>query len=341
MKLAAAIKDVVEGRNLPRETMRDVMREIMTGAATPAQIAGFLVALRLKGETVDEIAAAAGVMRELAAPVPVEAGWRETLVDTCGTGGDASGLFNVSTATAFVVAAAGGRVAKHGNRSVSGKTGSADVLEAAGVKLDLSPAAVSRCISEVGVGFMFAPAFHAAMKHAIGPRRELGVRTVFNLLGPLTNPAGARNQVLGVFDAKWLQPLAEVLGTLGSRHVLVVHSEDGLDEISIAAPTRYAELKDGHVRTGVIDPGEIGVHSAPLSELRADGVESSLGMIRQALGGTTGPAFEIVAVNAAAALYVAGIAPDLGSALIRARHAMASGLPLEKLSALARLSQSL
>ncbi|HUS24697.1 MAG TPA: anthranilate phosphoribosyltransferase, partial [Candidatus Binatia bacterium] len=233
MSVQAALQQLLEGRDLSRDAMREAMRGLMTGAATPAQIGGFLVALRMKGETVDELAAAAEVMRELATRVPVAESLRPTLVDTCGTGGDAGGLFNVSTAAAFVVAAAGGHVAKHGNRAVSGKSGSADVLEAAGVKLELSPAAVARCIAEVGVGFMFAPSFHGAMKHAIGPRRELGVRTVFNLLGPLTNPAGAPNQVLGVFDARWLEPLAHVLHALGSRHVLVVHSDDGLDEISI------------------------------------------------------------------------------------------------------------
>lgn len=341
MTLALAIKDLIDGRNLSGEAMRDSMREIMTGAATPAQIAGFLVALRLKGETVVEITAAAEVMRELAAPVPVDASLRDSLVDTCGTGGDASGLFNVSTACAFVVAAAGGRVAKHGNRSVSGKTGSADVLEAAGVKLELSPEAVLRCIREVGVGFMFAPAFHSAMKHAIGPRRELGVRTVFNLLGPLTNPAGARNQVLGVFSAAWVEPLAEVLRALGSRNVMVVHSEDGLDEISIAAPTRFAELRDGKIRTGVLQPAALGLQADTLDGLQAANAADSLALIRQALGGTSGPALEIVAVNAGAAIYVAGLAPDLRAAVDVARRCMESGQALQKLSDLAELTQRL
>ena len=341
MTLALAIKDLMDGRDLSADAMRGSMREIMTGAATSAQIAGFLVALRLKGETVVEITAAAEVMRELATPVPVAATDRATLVDTCGTGGDAGGLFNVSTACAFVVAAAGGRVAKHGNRAVSGKTGSADVLEAAGVKLEMSPDAVLRCIREVGVGFMFAPAFHAAMKHAIGPRRELGVRTVFNLLGPLTNPAGARNQVLGVFAAAWVEPLARVLQALGSRNVMVVHSEDGLDEISIAAPTRYAELRDGQIRTGVLQPAALGIRVSTLDGLQAANATDSLALIRKALGGTAGPAMEIVAANAGAAIYVAGLAPDLPSAVALARGCMESGKALQKLSDLAALTQRL
>ncbi|MGD8526889.1 MAG: anthranilate phosphoribosyltransferase, partial [Thioalkalispiraceae bacterium] len=246
MDMQAAIKAVTEGKNLSVDEMTSVMRTIMTGEATPAQIGGFLIGLRMKGETVDEIAAAASVMRELATHVDVKA---EHMVDTCGTGGDGASTFNISTTSAFVVAAAGGSVAKHGNRSVSSKSGSADVLEAAGVNLQLTPEQVAQCIEQVGVGFMFAPAHHSAMKHAIGPRKEMGVRTIFNVLGPLTNPAGAPNQVLGVYSEQWLEPLAKVLGKLGSQHVLVVHAEDGMDEISIGSPTRVAELKDGKVTT--------------------------------------------------------------------------------------------
>ncbi|HEU5338054.1 MAG TPA: anthranilate phosphoribosyltransferase, partial [Sulfuricaulis sp.] len=234
MDMPSAIRSVIERRNLSGDDMRAVMRLIMTGQATPAQIGGFLIGLRMKGETVEEIAAAAGVMRELATPVNVSG---PHLVDTCGTGGDGASTFNISTASAFVVAAAGGKVAKHGNRSVSSKSGSADVLEAAGVNLELTPEQVARCVNEVGVGFMFAPKHHGAMKHAIGPRREMGVRTIFNLLGPLTNPAKAPHQVLGVFSKEWVEPLAEVLQRLGSEHVLVVHAEDGMDEISIGALT--------------------------------------------------------------------------------------------------------
>ena len=244
MDMQAAIRSVTERQDLSSEDMIDVMRLIMTGQATPAQIGGFLIGLRMKGETVDEIAAAASVMRELATPVPVPGNY---VVDTCGTGGDGASTFNISTASAIVTAAAGAQVAKHGNRSVSSSCGSADVLEAAGVNLDLDADQVARCVEKIGVGFLFAPRHHSAMKHAIGPRKEMGVRTLFNLLGPLTNPAGAPNQVLGVFSADWLEPLAEVLGKLGSNHVLVVHADDGLDEISIGAPTQVAELIEGQV----------------------------------------------------------------------------------------------
>ena len=242
MEMQAAIRRLTEHHDLSSDEMTDVMRLIMTGQATPAQIGGFLIGLRMKGETVDEIAAAASVMRELATPVPV---CGDHLVDTCGTGGDGASTFNISTASALVTAAAGARVAKHGNRSVSSSCGSADVLEAAGVNLDLDADQVARCVEKIGVGFLFAPKHHSAMKHAIGPRKEMGVRTLFNLLGPLTNPAAAPNQVLGVFSAEWLEPLAQVLGKLGSKHVLVVHADDGLDEISIGASTRVAELKAG------------------------------------------------------------------------------------------------
>jgi anthranilate phosphoribosyltransferase len=246
MDMQAAIAAVIEHQDLDASDMQAVMRLIMTGQATAAQIGGFLVGLRMKGETVDEIAAAAGVMRELATRVDIAG---PHLVDTCGTGGDGASTFNISTASALVTAAAGGRVAKHGNRSVSSSSGSADVLEAAGVRLDLGPEQVTACIEQLGVGFLFAPRHHSAMKHAIGPRKEMGVRTLFNLLGPLTNPAGAPNQVLGVFSMDWVEPLAQVLKQLGSEHVLVVHAEDGLDEISIAAPTRVAELKEGEIST--------------------------------------------------------------------------------------------
>ncbi|MGB5398492.1 MAG: anthranilate phosphoribosyltransferase, partial [Gammaproteobacteria bacterium] len=246
MDMQTAIRAVTERKSLSADDMKAVMRLIMTGEATPAQVGGFLVGLRMKGETVDEVAAAAAVMRELATHVDVDT---RNLVDTCGTGGDASGSFNISTASAFVVAAAGGRVAKHGNRSISSNSGSADVLEAAGVNLELSPEQVADCVNDIGVGFMFAPMHHSAMKHAIGPRREMAVRTIFNVLGPLTNPAGAPNQVLGVFSNDWVKPLAEVLKQLGSEHVLVVHAEDGLDEISIAGVTHIAELVDGEIKT--------------------------------------------------------------------------------------------
>jgi anthranilate phosphoribosyltransferase len=314
------------------------MRLIMTGEATPAQIGGFLVGLRMKGETVTEITAAARVMRSLAAPVDI--GGLACPVDIVGTGGDAAGTFNVSTASSFVAAAAGCHVAKHGNRSVSSKSGSADVLEAAGVRLGLKPDEVARCVRETGVGFMFAPAHHAAMKHAIGPRREMGVRTVFNLLGPLTNPAGVPNLLLGVFSPQWLEPLAQVQQRLGARHVLVVHSRDGLDEISIAAETDVAELRDGAVRCYPIRPEDYGLTRAPLDSIRVNDPQASLALIRAVLGNQPGPALDIVLFNAGAAIYAAGAAGSLADGVARARAAIASGAALARLESLAALSQS-
>lgn len=336
-----ALARVTERESLSRPEMVAAVRCIMTGGATPAQIAGFLIALRMKGESVDELAGAVEVMRELATPVPVHADFRAHLIDTCGTGGDRSGLFNVSTATAFVVAAAGGRVAKHGNRSVSGTSGSADVLEAAGVCLNLSPEAVARCVHRVGVGFMFAPAFHGAMKYAIGPRREMGVRTIFNMLGPLTNPAGAKRQIVGVFHRDWLRPVAQVLKDLGSEHVMVVHSEDGLDEISIGARTHFAELRDGQIRTGALIPTALDMEMGDISALKVESALQSLALVRAALNDVAGPARDIVTLNAAAALYVAGLAVDIRTGVKMARDAIASGVAATKLDELARLSQEL
>ncbi len=338
MDMPSAIRTVIERRHLSGAEMREVMRLIMTGQATPAQIGGFLVGLRMKGETVEEIAAAAAVMRELATPVPVSG---PHLVDTCGTGGDGAGTFNISTAAALVVAAAGGKVAKHGNRSVSSKSGSADVLEAAGVNLDLAPDQVARCVNEVGVGFMFAPKHHGAMKHAIGPRREMGVRTIFNLLGPLTNPAKAPNQVLGVFSDQWIEPLAEVLQRLGSEHVLVVHAEDGMDEISIGAPTHVAELREGRVRVFTIQPEQFGIPRSDVSRLAVASPAESLSIIEAVLNNQAGPARDIVALNAGAAIYVAGLAPDLGAGVKTALEAIASGAAGKKLRALVSLSRQL
>lgn len=336
MELKQAINQVIGRHDLSQEAMAAVMRTIMTGGATQAQIGGFLIGLRMKGETVTEIAAAAAVMRELAARVEVGG---EHLVDTCGTGGDASGLFNVSTAAAFVAAAAGARVAKHGNRSISSKSGSADVLEAAGVRLDITPAQVAECIDKVGVGFMFAPAHHGAMKHAIGPRREMGVRTLFNVLGPLTNPAGAPHQVLGVFSPDLLEPLAQVLQRLGSRHVLVVHSRDGLDEISIAAPTDVAELKDGQIRRFAIQPEEFGVGRGSIEAIKAADAGDSLRLIRSVLEDHPGPARDIVVLNAGAAIYAAGIAGTLAEGIKQAEIAIASGAARNKLDQLVVLTQ--
>lgn len=338
MDMQAAIRAVTEGRDLSSEEMSDVMRLIMTGEATPAQIGGFLVGLRMKGESVEEIAAAAGVMRDLAATVRVKG---EHLVDTCGTGGDASGTFNISTASAFVVAAAGGRVAKHGNRSISSKSGSADVLEEAGVNLDLSPEQVARCIDKVGVGFMFAPKHHGAMKHAIGPRREMGVRTIFNVLGPLTNPAGAPSQVMGVFSDDLVEPLAKVLQALGSRHVLVVHAEDGMDEISIGAATHVAELKDGEIRDYFVTPEQFGFTRTDVSALVVSDAEESLKVIRSVLANEPGPARDIVVMNAGAAIYAADLADSLAQGIEKAQGVIADGSAQRKLDALVELSSSL
>ena len=330
----SALADLLAGRDLDREAAGAVIRQLMTGAATEAQIGAFLVALRMKGETTEEIVGAVLAMRELATRVVVDL---PHLVDTCGTGGSATKVFNVSTAAAFVTAAAGAHVAKHGNRAMTSRSGSADLLEAAGVALDLTPEQVARCIREVGVGFLFAQHHHSAMKHVAGPRRELGVRTLFNVLGPLTNPAGAPAQVIGVFDPAWQQRLAEVLRELGSHHVLVVHGEDGLDELSLAAPTRVVELKDGAIAAYVVAPEDFGLARAPLDALRADSPEHSLELVRGALAGE-GPATDIVALNAGASIYAAGVATSLAAGVTMAQDAIAAGLARERLAELARVS---
>lgn len=337
MDMQAAIKAVLANENLNADEMTEVMRIIMTGEATPAQIGGFLVGLRMKGETVDEIASAAKVMRELATGVEVSG---DHVVDIVGTGGDGSNTFNISTACTFVVAAAGGTVAKHGNRSVSSKSGSADLLEAAGVKLDLNAEQVAKCINEVGVGFMFAPMHHSAMKHAIGPRKEMAVRTIFNVLGPLTNPAGAPNQLLGVFADELVEPLAEVLNKLGSNHVMVVHSEDGMDEISIGAATKVAELKDGKVTSYSITPEQFGLTNTNISELAVNSAEESLAVINKVLNNESGPAKDIVKFNSGAAIYVAGLADSLEAGIEKAEKVIASGAAKAKLDDLVKLSNN-
>jgi len=335
--MQTAIRKVTEKQDLSDDEMTAVMRLIMTGQATAAQIGGFLVGLRMKGETVDEIAAAARVMRELATPVPVSGAH---LVDTCGTGGDGASTFNISTASALVTAAAGAKVAKHGNRSVSSSCGSADVLEAAGVNLDLSPEQVAQCVDKIGVGFLFAPKHHSAMKYAIGPRKEMGVRTLFNLLGPLTNPAGAPNQVLGVFSADWVEPLARVLGKLGSHHVLVVHAEDGLDEISIGSPTQVAELKGGEVHCYQISPDQFGIAIGKVEDLAVSDAAESLALISQVLDDVPGPARDIVVLNAGAAIYVAGVSDSLQAGIAAAKQAIASGAAKKTFRDLIELSKS-
>ena len=337
MNIQTAIKMVIANQNLSTTDMTAVMQQIMTGECTPAQIGGFLVGLRMKGENIDEISAAATVMRELSTRVKVDA---KHLVDTCGTGGDASGSFNISTASAIVAAAAGARVAKHGNRSVSSKSGSADVLEAAGVNLDITPEQVGACIEQVGVGFMFAQKHHSAMRHAIGPRKEMAVRTIFNVLGPLTNPAGAPNQVIGVFDGDLVEPLANVLKNLGSRHVMVVHGDDGMDEISISAKTRVAELKDGEVTHYTLSPTDFGMEMADLADLKVDSVEQSLAMIQSVLGNTPGPALDIVALNAGAAIYVSGLAESMTIGVQMAQSAIADGRASEVLDNLIEKSNA-
>ena len=335
MDIQAALKKVIARENLSEQEMSAVMTQIMTGGATPAQIGGFLIGLCMKGETVDEITGAARVMRSLATPVKINA---ERLVDTCGTGGDGSRTFNISTTVAFVVAAAGGKVAKHGNRSVSSVSGSADVLEQAGVFLGLAPEQVARCVESIGVGFMFAPAHHSAMKHAVGPRKEMAVRTIFNLLGPLTNPAGAKRQVMGVYGKQWVRPIAEVLQRLGCDHVMVVHAADGMDEISINAETYVAEATPTALKEYTITPEQFGLERAPLSTLAVASVDDSLKMVKAVLGKQAGPAADIVALNAGAAIYVAGIADSLKEGVALAQDAIGSGLALAKLNELAQLS---
>lgn len=336
MKIQSALNHLLDRQDLPHEAMHDIMRGIMTGLITPAQIGGFLIALRAKGETVSEVVAAAEVMRELSVKVSTQCDY---LVDTCGTGGDGASTFNISTAAAFVVAAAGGRVAKHGGRSVSSKTGSADVLEAAGVRIDLTPEQVSECITEVGLGFLFAQRHHEAMQYAATVRRELGVRTIFNLLGPLTNPAGAQNQIVGVFGEEWVIPLAEALRALGSRHVLVVHAEDGLDEISIGAPTRVAELRGGVIDVYTLTPEDFGMIREPLSWLAVNSAEESLNLIRTVFSGKSGPARDVVLLNAGAALYAAGLSHDIQSGVVLAAVAVDSGAAGRKLNELVEFTR--
>jgi len=338
MNIQQAIQAISDRRDLTGDEMTEVMTQIMTGEATPAQIGGFLIGLRMKGETIEEIAAAAGVMRSLSARVTVDV---PHLVDTCGTGGDASKIFNVSTGSAFVCAAAGARVAKHGNRSVSSSSGSADLLEAAGARIDLAPAQVGACIMDVGIGFMFAPAHHNAMKHAIAPRREMAVRTIFNVLGPLTNPASAPNQLLGVFTGDLVEPMAHALKQLGSRHVLVVHSEDGLDEISIAAPTRIAELKDGRVTTWTLEPQDYNVIHDSVRSLGVDSAADSLRLITRVYDGEPGAARDMLALNAGAAIYTSGLAGSLEAGVARARDVIDSGGARHKLQQFIDYTRSL
>lgn len=338
MELKAALERLLKQQNLTADQMESVMHKLMSGKATPAQIGAILTALRMKGETLDEITAAVEVMRSLATPVRLAD--KSKLVDTCGTGGDGANTFNISTACAFVVAAAGGTVAKHGNRSISSKSGSADVLEVAGVDLSLTPEQVSECINDTGVGFMFAQAHHSAMKHVIGARKELGVRTIFNLLGPLTNPAGAPFQVVGVYDKALTTLFAKVLQRLGSAHVMVVHAEDGLDEISIASKTTVAELKAGQIIEWEIDPYDYDMDHANLNDLSVDSAQDSLNIIRAVFANNDCAAKDIVCLNAGASLYVAGLADSYAEGVVLARTVIAQGLAQAKLTEFIAKTQS-
>ena len=337
MDLPSANRKLADGQDLSREQMRAVMTLIMSGQATDAQIGSFLTALMIKGETVDEITGAATIMRDICEKVPTRC---DKIVDSVGTGGDGARLFNVSTASALVACAAGAMVAKHGNRAATGNSGSADVLEAAGVNIGISAEQVGQCIDRCGVGFMFAPLHHSAMRFAIGPRKEIGIRSIFNLLGPLTNPASARYQLAGVFSQAWVGPLARVYAQLGSVHTLVVSSDDGLDEISIAANTRVAEFRDGSFSEYEIDPGQFGVRRPGLDDITVADCAQSLNLIRQALGGQKGAAFDMVALNAGATIYVADLADSMADGVQRARAILASGAGLDKLDQLIRVSNS-
>ncbi|NKB77474.1 MAG: anthranilate phosphoribosyltransferase [Gammaproteobacteria bacterium] len=335
MDLPSANRQLAAGQDLTRDQMQTVMKIIMNGDATPAQIGAFLTALMIKGETVEEIVGAASIMRDLSAKVITQS---DNIVDTVGTGGDGAKLFNVSTASALVAASAGANMAKHGNRAATGNSGSADVLEAAGVNIRITPEQVGQCIDHCGIGFMFAPTHHAATRHAIGPRKEIGVRTIFNLLGPLTNPANAKAQLVGVFDQKWIRPLAEVFAELGSTHTIVVCSDDGLDEISIAASTKAAEYRNGEITEYEIEPMEFGIQRSALSEMLVTDSKHSLVLIKKALSGEACAAFDMVAINAGATIYVAGLTDSLGSGVDAAREIMTSGKALKKLDELVRFS---
>ncbi len=337
MNIQAAIEKITNNEDLSNQEMADVMHQIMTGQATDSQIGGFLIGMRMKGETVDEITAAATVMRSLATPVDLD---KTNLVEIVGTGGDGSSTFNISTASCIVVAAAGGKVAKHGNRSVSSSSGAADLLEAAGVNLDINAEQVKNCVENIGVGFMFAPKHHSAMKHAIGPRKEMGVRTIFNVLGPLTNPAGTPNQVLGVYSKDLVRPLAEVLNKLGANHVMVVHGNDGMDEISISDSTFVAELKDGEISEYTIQPEDFGLQQHTISTIKVSDATESLDMVTSVLNNDDSPARDIVMLNAGAAIYVAGLTASHQAGIERAEEVLASGAAKNKLLELINISNS-
>ena len=337
MNITSAISKITSGLSLNESEMSDVMLDLLEGRATDAQIGAFLIALDMKGETVEEVLGAAKIMRKLSAKVEVN---KDKLVDTCGTGGSGIGIFNVSTTAAFVACACGARVAKHGNRSATRKSGSADLLEAAGVSLELNPSQVSDCIENVGLGFMFAPGHHSAMKHVIGPRKEIAHKSIFNILGPLTNPASTPNQVMGVYDKKWMKPVAEVHQSLGSKNVMVVHSEDNLDEISIASKTKVVELREGKISEYVISPEEFGLEFQSLDGLKVNSPEESLSMAKKALKGEHSAASSMIALNAGAALYVSGVDNSLAEGVERALEGIKQKKGLDKLQELSEYSQS-
>ncbi len=336
MNIQEAIAKVIEGADLSRDEMADAMNQIMSGEATDAQIGAFLIALRVKGECVDEIAGAASVMREKATPIVTK---HDVIVDTCGTGGDHSGTFNISTTAAFVAAGAGLCVAKHGNRAATSQSGSADVLGALGVNIEASPETVSRCLDDVGIGFLFAISLHGAMKYAIGPRREIGARTIFNALGPLSNPAGATRQVVGVYSAALIETLAGVLGTLGSERAFVVHGSDGLDEMTLTGPTRVSELKNGSVSTYDVSPGDFGLAQASTDALKGGDADYNAEITRSILNGEEGPRRDIVLLNAAAAIVAGDKARDLNEGVQVAAEVIDSGKALEKLEGLVAASR--
>ncbi len=337
MNVKEALQKLFDHQDLTNEQMSSVMMEIMTGKCSDAQIGAFLAALRMKGETIDEVAGAVSVMRSLAAGVDLK---DQSAIDIVGTGGDASSTFNISTCCALVASAAGVTIAKHGNRSVSSKSGAADFLEGVGVNINLQPEQVAHCIETVGIGFMFAQKHYSAMKYAAGPRREMGVRTLFNLLGPMTNPAGVRNQLLGVFDPQWVRPMAEVLKKLGSSHVMVVHGHSGMDEISLSGNTQVSELKNGEITDYSIDPQDYGFDLQPLSAIQVDGVEQSMQTIKDVLAGKSGPAHDIVALNSGVAIYIGGKAETIADGIDIAKQVLADGRAAQKLQDLITVSQS-
>lgn len=340
MDIKAAIAQLSNKQDLSASEMTVLMRDIMTGGVTDAQIAAFLVTLQLKGVCAQELLGAAKVMRELATAVKVDD--KTHLVDTCGTGGTGTNTFNISTASAMVAACAGARVAKHGNRGATSKSGSADLLEAAGVKLTLNPEQVAKCIDQVGVGFMFAPGHHSAMKHVIGARKEIGIPTIFNLLGPLTNPAGAPNQVLGVNNAKWIEPMLKVLLSLGGQHVLIVAADDGLDEISISSATQVGELRDGEITRYSITPEDFGIERREgIAMLQVNDAHESLALVRKALRYEDAACADIVALNAGAAIYAANVVGSIAEGVQRAQEILRTGAAMKKLEQLAQYSESL